>query len=72
MRFGYIRGMTQTTYPTVEQIAAKRAAGDTLTVWERSVYLLNYRDDGTRYSTDPKVREAQYDEDIAKQYSRKG
>lgn len=36
---------------TVDQIRAKHLRGDALTAWETSVYRLNFRDDGTRYST---------------------
>ena len=56
--------MTNATYPTVEQIAEKHAKGETLTAWENSVYRLNFRPDGSRYSTDPKVRDAQYEADM--------
>lgn len=63
--------MTNTTYPTPEQIAAKHANGETLTAWERSVYRINYRNDGTRYSADAKEREAQYDADIAEDQKRR-
>ena len=54
------------TFPTVEQIAAKHANGETLTAWETSVYRLNFRDDGSRYSADPVERDKQYGEDNAK------
>ena len=56
----------ENTFPTVEQIAEKRQQGKTLTAWESSVYRLNFRDDGTRYSSDQKEREAQYAEDNAR------
>lgn len=52
-----------TQFPTPQEIAAKRQRGETLTAWETSVYRLNYRDDGTRYSDNPDVRDKQYAED---------
>jgi hypothetical protein len=51
---------------TPDEIATKRANGKTLTHWESSVYRLNFRNDGSRYSSDPKEREAQYDADNTK------
>jgi hypothetical protein len=59
-------------FPTVEQIASKRQRGHTLTAWESSVYRLNFRDDGTRYSADPKTREAQYAADNARTMKARG
>lgn len=53
----------QTKWPTVDEIAAKHQRGGKLTPWESSVYRLNFRDDGTRYSADPNERAAQYDAD---------
>lgn len=53
-----------TTWPTVDEIAAKYAKGETLTAWETSVHRLNFRPDGTRYSADPKERAKQYEADI--------
>ena len=53
------------TYLTPDEIADKRGRGETLTAWESSVYRLNFRDDGSRYSSDPKEREAQMDADNA-------
>lgn len=53
------------TFPTVEEIIAKAAAGHSLTPWERSVHRLNVRPDGSRYSADKAIRDAQYNEDIA-------
>lgn len=55
--------MNKTLWPTTDEIAAKRQRGETLTAWETSVYRLNFRDDGTRYSADPVERDAQYDAD---------
>lgn len=55
------------TFSTPDQIAKKKHSGLTLTAWETSVYRLNFRDDGTRYSADPKIRDQQYEEDIAQQ-----
>jgi hypothetical protein len=52
---------------TVAAIIAKAQRGDTLTPFENSVYRLNVRPDGTRYSSDKKTRDAQYDEDIKKE-----
>ena len=54
------------TYPTVDEIIAKVANGQTLTPWERSVYRLNVRPDGSRYSTNADIRERQYEDDIRK------
>ncbi len=51
-------------WPTVDEIAAKVRNRQPLTRWESSVYRLNFRPDGMRYSADPRVREQQYDEDI--------
>jgi len=62
--------MTQHRYLTVEEIHAKHLRGQPLTAWESSVYRLNFRDDGTRYSTDPRVRRQQYQQDIDAQMTR--
>ncbi len=51
------------SYPTVDAIHAKHLQGLPLTAWETSVHRLNYREDGTRYSTDPNERAQQYQED---------
>ena len=57
-------------FPTPDQIAEKKRGGQPLTAWETSVYRLNFRDDGSRYSSDPKERESQYDADNAKNAKR--
>jgi hypothetical protein len=57
-------------WPTPDEIATKRAKGETLTHWESSVYRLNFRDDGSRYSNDPEEREAQYEADNTKSATR--
>ena len=49
---------------TVDQIITKAEEGRRLTAWENSVYLLNVRPDGSRYSADTKTRKAQYEADI--------
>lgn len=51
-------------WPTVEEIIAKHQNGETLTGWERSVYRLNVRDNGERYSSDATERAAQMDADF--------
>lgn len=60
-------------FASVEEIHSKRMRGESLTAWEHSVHRLNFRDDGTRYSNDPKTRATQYEEDNAStQAARKG
>lgn len=54
-----------TEWLSPDQIADKRGRGEALTAWETSVYRLNFRDDGTRYSSNPEEREAQYEADNA-------
>jgi len=55
---------------TVEAIKAKHDAGETLTAWERSVYRVNFRPNGERYSSDAKVRDRQMAEDIKAEQGR--
>jgi len=50
-------------WPTPDQIAVKHLQGLKLTAWETSVYRLNFRPDGTRYSEDPDTRDQEYADD---------
>ena len=58
--------METSQFLTIEQIVAKKGRGEQLTPYESSSYRLNFRDDGTRYSADPKLRQLQYAEDNAR------